>query len=48
MGGVAGRRPTASVGDVAEFTFFAEYFADGQDAIPGAFQAPLGYTLNYP
>lgn len=41
-------RPVASVGDVTEFTFFAEYFADGHDVIPGAFQAPMGYTLNYP
>ena len=48
LAGGAVLRPAASVGDVAEFTFFAEYYADGQDAIPGAFQAPLCYTLNYP
>lgn len=41
-------RPVASGAGGAEFTFFAEYYADNQDAVPGAFQAPLRYTLNYP
>lgn len=41
-------RPVAADASGAEFTFSAEYYADNQDAIPGAFQAPLRYTLNYP
>ncbi|MBJ7515423.1 MAG: type 1 fimbrial protein [Stenotrophomonas sp.] len=41
-------RPVAADGGVAEFTFSAEYYADSQDTVPGSFQAPLRYTLNYP
>lgn len=37
-----------SVGGGAEVTLAAEYFADGADAMPGNFQAPLEYTLAYP
>ncbi|PKH71272.1 hypothetical protein CXF96_18370 [Stenotrophomonas sp. Betaine-02u-21] len=41
-------RPVAADAGGAEFTFYAEYYADSQDAVPGTFQAPLRYTLNYP
>lgn len=35
-------------GDGTEILFYAEYFANGADVIPGSFQAPLEYTLIYP
>ena len=37
-----------SIGGAVEFRMFAEYFADGGDATPGAFEAPLQYTIAYP
>jgi len=35
-------------GNGSDISFFAEYYADGADAIAGVFQAPLEYTLLYP
>jgi len=31
-----------------DITFHAEYYAQGGDAVPGMFQAPVQYTLIYP
>ncbi len=38
----------AGSGNGADITFYAEYYADGSDAVAGLFQAPLEYTLIYP
>jgi len=35
-------------GGGSDFTLYAEYYADGADAMPGSFEAPLQYTLIYP
>jgi len=35
-------------GNGTDITFHAEYYAEGGDAVPGLFQAPLEYTLVYP
>lgn len=40
--------PAPGTGDGTDILFYAEYYADGGDAIPGVFQAPLQYTLMYP
>ncbi|MBD8695611.1 fimbrial protein [Stenotrophomonas sp. CFBP 13718] len=40
--------PSSSIGGAVEFRLFAEYYADGGDATPGIFQAPLQYTISYP
>ncbi len=38
----------AGSGNGSDITFYAEYYAEGGDAVAGLFQAPLEYTLVYP